>query len=236
MNNQENTLKEPQFQGNQSEKTGLGEERLRSLIKERAKLSFEEAKDQDEKVNWFVSIVDKLSEGGFLEDDRVVQDLWECRLINNKEEFVSKILNIMQPVFDLCIERGGEIFRALEQQAGKIAVNDFLSYEVLSPDSIAIHLGLMPRVGIIKDFEEGLKDLAEIVKQSPEIKNIYATSWIVFKQPKLIERFGFRVIKELSEDEKKDLPPHQRKQGISESVISREELLERYAVPIEKSS
>ena len=97
-----------------------------------------------------------------------------------------------------------------------------------------IHLAtakeLIKERGIVNfkgEIINGLKKLAEIVKSDEKIKEIWAASWIVAKNPLILERLGFAVVGEISEEEKREHFSDE-KRPVAKAFMTREDLLAKY--------
>lgn len=96
-----------------------------------------------------------------------------------------------------------------------------------------IHLAPASSLGIAKlraDVDTGLRELARRLQEEPElqaIQTVEASSWIVAKNPRLIERLGFTVDGLISE-EVRERYFHEESRPVASAHMSREDLLERY--------
>jgi len=78
-----------------------------------------------------------------------------------------------------------------------------------------------------KEVEKGLAKLAEIVESNKNIEKITATSWIVAKNPLILERLGFTVVGEISEKERME-DFNNEKRPVAKAFIERSDFLARY--------
>lgn len=101
-------------------------------------------------------------------------------------------------------------------------------------ETILIHLPpakeFIKAEGMAKFKEEivkGLIELAKVIKLHPEIKKIYSISWIVAKNPILLERLGFTIEGQISEDEKKKHFTEETR-PVAKAFMTSEDFLNRY--------
>jgi hypothetical protein len=153
----------------------------------------------------------------------------------DKDAFIDGVASALKPIFEFREknpEEFGKILReAFVEQGGFTKVNEILSYGEYK-DLVHIHLASSDgmKIGEVKrKFLEGLGQLAEIIKNKEEIKKITATSWIVAKNSKLLEKLGFTVEGELSEELKREHFTGD-KRPISRASISREDFLKIYSL------
>lgn len=111
--------------------------------------------------------------------------------------------------------------RMYEEHPTYIGINQLFAYE-LEDDEIRLHIPTNKATSIkgkLRLVDDGLKKLAEIVRGNPNIKRVVGRSWIVGKNPKLLERLGFEV---------SDIETNPDGVKVGLATISREELLKRY--------
>lgn len=158
----------------------------------------------------------------------------------DRESFVGKALKIIEPVFRFSeeeIDRSNDRLKKKSAEAVHYSftqgnfekINDALLYNYDTPNSISIHLApifkherptyrrSIQEYG--KIFEDGLRELAVLVDQDKNIKEITATSHIVTKNPKLVAKMGFTVSDESFEG---------RGRKWTKAFISREDFLKKY--------
>ncbi len=155
-----------------------------------------------------------------------------CSQIEDKDEFVAQVLQILEPL--LILKQQDPVRwetvarREFVRNGGFEQINDLLAYSI---EGDTLHLHVPPnettpikvKINLIKD---GLKKVAEVIKEHPEVEHIIGKSWIVASHGSLLERLGFTV-EELSDEVKarsQELDPR----DIALASISREELLKRY--------
>jgi|SRR3989338_3154880 len=155
----------------------------------------------------------------------VRQKLEDCAAIEDRQEFIEKVFLLSQLVFDLKKSNPAE-FESVErkiyfEQSGLIEINDALWYGV-EKSSININLTPVKQLGIaatINLVTEGLKYLAKIVDQNKNINEITAESWIIGKNPRVIEKFGFTL---------GEMKINQKGEKIGSASMDRETFLKKY--------
>lgn len=166
----------------------------------------------------------------FLENgEALMASLETCARIENKKEFVETVLEMTKPFVELALERP-ELFAPAEGQSREfIKINDLLSYGIGHQGDL-IHIHVVPdaevRAGISK-LKEGFQELAKIVKENERIETIRATSWIVAKHPKILEKLGFILDGEISKEMREKYFPGE-KMAIHGAHMDRKDFLEKY--------
>lgn len=110
------------------------------------------------------------------------------------------------------MEKLGNLIYYNEESNNSIGLNEMLSYEIISDEEVWIHIEdvrYLPLTEKLRLLREGLKDLAYLVQTDlglSKIKKISGMSWIVSKNPKLVESLGFTVVDSLEglEDQLKE--------------------------------
>jgi hypothetical protein len=112
-------------------------------------------------------------------------------------------------------------------QEGMKPLNEIMYYGGRD-DYIHIHLANARDLKNLRALVlDGLQKLAEVIKNNEKVKTIEATSWIVAKNPGLMEKMGFEVEGEIDEEfRRRHFSDDKRK--ISKATIGREEFLKRY--------
>jgi len=172
----------------------------------------------------------KLSEE---ERKNILEELKKCGDIENREEFIEKVLIILNPLIELRRKDPGT-FEKIRREAfikggGFIPVNEIFSYG-LENDFIHIHLAPAETMGLaekLSAIKNGLEELAKIVNDNKSIKEIVATSWIVAENPKILERLGFEIEGEIDEETKRKYFANEER-AVAKASISREKFLESY--------
>ena len=79
----------------------------------------------------------------------------------------------------------------------KGSINEAFSYDLSTDrEKIDIHIKDLRDKTLsekLRLLRESFQALAKIVKSHPEIKQIQGTSWIIRKQPRLLEKLGFSI-------------------------------------------
>lgn len=118
------------------------------------------------------------------------------------------------------------------EQSKTIPLNEILTYGVYK-EIAHIHLAPAETMGpklLITKVKEGLAELATRLESDPDladVKKITATSWIVAKNPHLLERMGFSIDGPIS-DEVREQRYRNDDREISTSHMNREDFLARY--------
>ena len=154
----------------------------------------------------------------------------ECAKIGNKNEFVEAVIEIIKPFVELALEKPELFVPAEGRDREFIKINELLSYGV-SASGNQIHIHIVPdeaiRNGFSRLINEGLRELAKVVKENEQIKSINGTSWIIAKQPRILEKLGFTLDGEISEEVRAKHFPGE-KMEIHEAHMSREDFLDKY--------
>jgi len=166
----------------------------------------------------------------FLENKEVMKaELEKCINIKIKKEFVDKVVTIIMPFIELTLEKPDLFMREARADQEFVKLNELLSYEIKS-NSILIHMVPEEKVeNFAIKFKAGLQKLAEILNENKNIETKQATSWIIAKHPKLIERFGFVIDGEINEEIRKEHFSGD-KSKISQAHMLRNDFLEKYLV------
>ncbi|MBI2639849.1 MAG: hypothetical protein HYW90_03095 [Candidatus Sungbacteria bacterium] len=121
-----------------------------------------------------------------------------------------------------------ERIRAVFIERGFIPLNRLLAYGIYK-NEVHIHL-LQDKIDDPGLIRQGLSELAHKLTSNPELQNIdkiTATSWIVAKHPKLMERLGFTIEGPITEELKKEHFAGEAR-NVSRCSMTKEELLKRY--------
>ncbi|MEK7664968.1 MAG: hypothetical protein AAB361_02400 [Patescibacteria group bacterium] len=204
---------------------------------ERAKKSFatvfEQHKDGRERAE---VVIKRL--GGILDLDafdgvKIKQSIEACSQIDDEKQFVDGVISALEPI--LTFRKNNP--QAFEQMAREVVMNqegmkplNEIMYYGGHDNYVHIHLAHARDIGIGKLRSlvlDGLQKLAEVVKNNEKIEDIEATSWIVAKNPKLIEKLGFEVQGEINEEFRRQYFSEDER-DIAMATIKREEFLKRY--------
>lgn len=149
--------------------------------------------------------------------------------------FMEKSFNAIKGLIDKKIENP-EIFErarreGIMQHQGNIKLSELMYYNVDLENGVAfIHIapkGDLRLAEIIKSFREGMKKLAGYVKDDERIKEIQAISWIVASNPGLLEKAGFEVKGDITEEIRSKYF-NDEDRSIAWAKMSREALLDKY--------
>lgn len=190
-------------------------------------------------IDKFILHLETLEKNGLIfNKEEIIKGLKEGVEIEDKEEFVSHFLKTLEPIVILQVTQAN-IFEKTERrnmlynEAGNFKLSEVL-YTGFSGKEAHIHLA--PSVEFIKEkgianfkneVKNGLIKLAEVLKSNKEIEEITAASWIVAKNPALLEQLGFTIIGEISKKEK-DRHFEDEKRSIVKASIKREKFDEWY--------
>lgn len=196
-----------------------------SRVRTKIGVLFDSYETGQERINDLNEQIDRLD---FLENKEIMKkELEKCVVLKTKKDFVEQVAAIIKPFIDLKIENPELFVREPGNDRKFIEINKLLSYEI-SGNLIRIHVVPEEKAdrGLHK-FKEGLQDLARLVDENKEIEIIEATSWIVAKHPKLLEKLGFIVDGEVSEEIRREHFSGD-KGKISQAHMLRNDFLEKY--------
>jgi len=202
--------------------------------------------------NFILQMEDLQKVGLVFNKEEIINGLIESIRIKEKEEFVTYLSKILEPILILKITQASVIEKAEKQtelengikerefimnDPSNIKLSEVL-YSDLGKKEAHIHLApsrdFMTREKI-EDFDleikNGLKNLAKIIEPMKNIENIVATSWIVSKSPKRLEKLGFIIEGEISKEEKNnnlDVYGNDNNMTVSRAFMSREKFDELY--------
>jgi len=172
--------------------------------------------------------------------EKIVKDLRESVDIKNQEEFIFHLLKTLEPIVALRINQS-KIFEKVQRENtinsnGNLKLSEVLYTSLNEQNKNEIFIHLAPAEEFIKEngianlkkeVEKGLAKLAEIVESNKNIEKITATSWIVAKNPLILERLGFTVVGEISEKERME-DFNNEKRPVAKAFIERSDFLARY--------
>lgn len=202
---------------------------------ERAKDSFavvfDNHKDGEERVRVITDRLGKILDSDDFDGEEVRKSLQTCSKTEDKKEFVDGVMLALQPVLTFR-KNNPQAFEKLARevamsQEGMKPLNEIMYYGGRD-DYIHIHLANARDLKNLRALVlDGLQKLAEVIKNNEKVKTIEATSWIVAKNPGLMEKMGFEVEGEIDEEfRRRHFSDDKRK--ISKATIGREEFLKRY--------
>jgi hypothetical protein len=113
----------------------------------------------------------------------------------------------------------------MRQSRGGVRLSEIMLYNFEPQDGVvAIHImpgKTLPFSELIKGLRGGMKKLAAVAKDDERMKVVEGVSWIVAKNPRLLERAGF-TLEGLIEQ------PEGATEPIGRATMTREKLLELY--------
>ncbi len=164
--------------------------------------------------------------------DKLFADLDACALLKDKNEFTQAMSKALEPLINcnLAIPRQFEDIQARASMTHFIPLNDRLSYGVGGPYA---HFHLAPSYTIPKEelremFLDGMKKLATVTKDNPDIKVITGSSWIVATKSysAMLKSIGFEI-EDVSDEEKQMYFPDETRE-VKKAVMSREKFIETF--------
>jgi len=196
-----------------------------SAMREKARHEMEELFDmnqeeQKKRVDRFIFQLEIYQENGLIFDkEKIQKEVIKGINIKDKENFVSILMKALEPIIVAKITQAA-IFKKIEMKEvkewreniinedGNIRLSEVL-YAGLSEKSAHIHLAaahdFMTKEKIADfdlEIKNGLKNLAKLIEPMKNIEEVTATSWIVAKSPKRLEKLGFTIEGEISEEER----------------------------------
>lgn len=211
---------------------------LRDKMKDELGCFFDEKEKFDERIKDFVLRLESYEKGGLVfNKEEIIRGVKESVGIQDRETFVASLLKIMEPLITLKAAHS-KIFEKIQRDEVINNSNYLRLSEVLYAgfENEAAHIHLAPATELIKEegignfkkeIEKGLIKLAEIIKSDDKIKEIWAISWIVAKNPFLLKRLGFIIVGEISEEERKE-DFFDEKRPVAKAFIKREDFLAKY--------
>ncbi len=181
-----------------------------------------------EKIETFFKHIDKKV---FSEEkiEEVKNKLNDCKDIS-EDEFTDKAMDALVPILDIKKSNPGKFeeaqAHAFNEASDFIEINRLLSY---GKSGSIMHIHAPPGETVENKttlYLRGMKDLAQIVKNDPEIKEITATSFLVSDHQRLFERAGFKVEELLEEMRERHFS--KEKKDVKKASIGREEFLEKW--------
>jgi vacuolar-type H+-ATPase subunit I/STV1 len=164
------------------------------------------------------------------EIERIRGAVSECGEIEDKGIFLSKAMEILDPILQIADKRPDKFEEAQAKQEnarkGFTEINRLISYGKSGP-TLHMHHSLGRTVKRKRPYyQDAMKKLALIVAADPKIKRITATSWIVEENPGLFKMSGFDI-GEVS-DELRAAHFSDAERLIKEASIDREKFLSRF--------
>ncbi|MCM2339314.1 MAG: hypothetical protein NDI62_02560 [Burkholderiales bacterium] len=216
---------------------------LEDLKKEIGKV-FDAGKEEIKiRIDKFIKGIDAYERAGMMiNKEEFINNLHTAEDIEDKELFIEKMIEATKPLLSFKINNPRafeEAQRNLILSKGEnIKLSKLLYTDMRGHDNeVFIHLAeaseLIKNEGLSvfkKEIIEGLEELAKIVKTNENILRISAISWIVAKNPILLEKLGFTIDGEISKEEKA-MNFENEERLVARAHISREDFLKRYSSP-----
>jgi|SRR3989344_4936623 len=231
----------PNFIEEQQLKINVKREETRSRLRR----SFDEQEEGGfaNRINTLIAQLDVFEKGGLVFDKlSIVNGLKESLEIHDREKCLAYLLKVLEPLIILQVThqnifekvaRGITMDRPGNRKLSEVlycfesSLNDD-SEEILIHLTTAKDFMTRDKIGDFKnEIVKGLTELAKIIKNYPNIKEILAVSWIVPMSRKRLEELGFTFAGVLSEEEKKDGFASEGR-PVGRAFIKREDFLARY--------
>jgi hypothetical protein len=222
------------------------------IVKKEAEKNFGKFFDEKEsfgsKIDSFVLQLESLERDGLVfNKEEIIKDLRESVEIQNKDEFVAYLSKILNPIIMLRFTRP-KAFGKVERES---IMNDhdtlnlskflYISKKELDNETDKIFFHLASALDFItkeqiedfkQDIQKGLDELADVIEPYPNIKEIWASSWIIAKPrgKKRIEDLGFTYAGMVPEEENDTsfFDEQGRKKPFAKAFMKREDFLARY--------
>lgn len=173
--------------------------------------------------NKLESILHLLSEE---QKEYLFNSLEEVVDITDENEFVEKMFPVAKYYLGIKTEQLDQFEtvdrqRLYEEHPTYKELNQLFAYE-LEGDEIRLHVPTNEATSIkdkLRLLNDGLRRLAEMARTNQNIKRVIGRSWIVGKNPKLLERLGFEV---------SEIETNPEGVSVGEATISREKLISLY--------
>jgi hypothetical protein len=212
------------------------------MLREQCEVLFDDRERLEKGISDLIKKLGKIYEAGLSFDkDGIIKGVKESLEITDKEAFVSHIVKTLKPFVLLNVTKHDFIESILEKERREEILNEvgnFKLSEVLyaGAGKNEAHIHLAPAKEFIKEkgiayfkneIKNGLKKLAEMIEDKPKIEKITATSWIVGKNPALLEDLGFTIIGGIPEEEKEKHFKDETR-PVAKAFINREDFLKKY--------
>jgi hypothetical protein len=202
---------------------------------------FDDKGEMNNRINAFVLQLENLEKAGLVfNKEEIVKGVRESIWIEDREKFITRLIEILEPLTILRATQS-KIFEKIERDetinsSGNLRLGEVL-YVGFENETANLHLA--PAAELIKDkgianfkqeIESGLSELARIMQGDENIKEVWATSWIVAKNKLLLEKLGFTFVGEISEMENDTnyVDRHGNKRPFASAFMKREDFLARY--------
>jgi hypothetical protein len=168
-----------------------------------------------------------------LDIEAICHKIRQCQSLPTRQEFIDGVSAELQPLYDFRKNNLG-LFEAIDRETfvsngGFTKINEVLSYGQGSDGWLHIHLAPARTLKNVKSLIiDGLKELAQRAKADSSIQGLTATSWIVAKNPGILEKLGFTYKGELP-DEMRQRHFSEETRTVGRAIISRDELINKYS-------
>jgi hypothetical protein len=200
-------------------------------------------KELNNRIDDFISKLESLQKNGVAFDkEGIINGLRESADIKDREVFISHLIKILEPIIIIQATQPKVIEQVQRENTingpDNLKLSEVLYMSINGQNEKEAEIHLAPATELIKqdgignfrkEVENGLKKLAEIIKTNDNIEKITATSWIVAKNPSLLERLGFTVIGEISKEEREQENYRDEKRPIAKAFMKREDFLFKYS-------
>lgn len=194
----------------------------------------------EERIGLLLELLAPLINDNLIKDqDQMKINLLNCSKLNNKNEFVDKVMETITPLITFLIDNPDLEKRLVDERPLNLRrkiFNDFNKYEQIGQyisygiTGRTLHIHLPDASDLIKgksrsilfsEMENDFNNLAEILNNHKEIKEVTASSWIVANNPNILEKLGFVI-----DHEHDSIDKEGRKTSVS--YIPRDKFLEKY--------
>jgi len=203
---------------------------------------FDEGKDERENTieKMFLSLEIYEKEGIIFNKKEVIDGLRRSLEIQDKEEFIAHVLSVLGPIIEAKFTQPKNFEKATREIKISVGKLSKVLWAEFKDEKGIIEINLAPAKELIeeagigylkKEVEIGLRKLArEVVLPNDKIKKILAKSWIVAKNPSLLERLGFTYDGIVSEKEDGGISLDNlgNKRSVAKAFMTRENFLARY--------
>lgn len=212
-------------------------ERTDKIVEKYATENLQRIFETNDPTTWQATLIERLQRYDYITEADIARAEEILAGIEGVEEidvFLEKAKNALKPLIDH-VKEDPEGYQSEQQEHAlsdekKERVNELLSYHL--DDSGGMHLHVIPNMFTsnsekLRLLREGLREAAQIANNEDGINTIYATSWIVAKNPELLKKLGFSINGEITEDDYDNLFQGENREVWSAS-ISREDFITKY--------
>ncbi len=209
------------------------------VFTEEVKRSFSRIFDSVEKqkeIDGVVYMIEQIPDDKINNKEEVINGLKTSVEIKSKKDFINHILKVVEPVHIFSL-KNPKLFEDMQREhvlekeentrLSKVLFCGFDDKRKSAHIHLAVAREFIKEFGIkafIREVTDGLRKLAEIIKDNNEVNEVTATSWIVKEHPELMKNLGFTLA-----DKKLELSPSSDdKRKRRDSFISREDFLSKY--------